>query len=74
MVMSFKRFKKGDKVEILSNLPPEYTMTRTKPYLGTVTNVDGSYITVKPKYQRWEGEWYPNELKLMHGNNKKVRS
>lgn len=57
------RFKKGDKVEIVGNIP--FTLKDKRPILGTVTSVDGAYIYVKPRYQRWEGEWYANELRLI---------
>jgi hypothetical protein len=54
-------FKKGDRVEIVGNIPFALK-DKPRPLLGTVTNVDGFYILVKPLYQRWEGEWYANEL------------
>jgi len=57
-----KSFKKGDKVEIIGNIP-FMLKDKPKPLLGRVTNVDGYYICVKPLWQRWEGEWYSNELK-----------
>ena len=57
------RFKKGDRVEMLSNLSKEITKN-DPPYIGTVISVDGSYILVRPRYKRWFQEFYPNELKL----------
>jgi hypothetical protein len=54
--------KVGDKVEIIGNIP--YPLqNKERPLLGRVTAVDGLYILVKPKYQRWESEFYPGELK-----------
>ena len=59
-----RTFKKGDKIEILSNLPVELK-NKPKPILGRVVSVDGYYIYVKPKYQRFEMECYSGELKLI---------
>lgn len=48
-------FKKGDRVEIVGNIP--FTLKdKPRPLLGRVTHVDGGYIYVKPLWQRWEGE------------------
>jgi hypothetical protein len=55
-------FKKGDKVEIVGNIPFALK-DKPRPLLGRVTHVDGYYIYVKPLWQRWEGEWYKNELR-----------
>lgn len=55
-------FKVGDKVEIVGNLGKEFD-DKPRPILGTVTHVDGFYVHVRPRYQRWEGEWYANELR-----------
>lgn len=57
--------RKGDKVEIVGNTITFIKQGKTPPFLGTVVSVDGKYVIVKPKYQRWEGEWYRNELKLI---------
>lgn len=57
-----REFKKGDKVEIIGNIP-FVLKDKPLPLLGKVTHVDGFYISVKPLYQRWEGEWYYNELR-----------
>ena len=56
--------KKGSKVEIIGNIPHPLKDT-PRPLLGIVTNIDGYYITVRPKYKRWVGEFYENELKLI---------
>lgn len=55
-------FKKNDIVEIVANIPFKLK-NKPKPIIGKVTHVDGYYITVKPKYQRFSIESYPNELK-----------
>jgi hypothetical protein len=60
-----KPFKRGDKVEIIGNIPFQLR-NDPRPILGTVTSVDGAYILVKPKYKRHEAEFYPNELKHYH--------
>lgn len=59
-----KKLKAGVKVEIIGNIP-FYLKDKPKPLLGTITNVNGAYILVKPKYQRWEAEFYPSELKII---------
>jgi len=57
-----KGFKKGDRVEIIGNIPFQLK-DKQKPLLGTVTNVDGFYVLVRPKYARYEAEFYPGEIK-----------
>jgi hypothetical protein len=56
--------KKGNKVEIIGNIPFQLK-NKPKPLVGKITKVDGEYILVKPKYQRYECEFYRNELKLI---------
>ncbi len=62
------RIKKGDTVEIIGNIPFKLK-NKSRPLLGKVTHVDGSYIDVRPKYQRFICEFYPSELKI--SENKK---
>ena len=57
------KLKKGSQVEIIGNIPFPLKY-KPRPLLGRVTNVNGAYIIVKPRYQRWEAEFYPGELKL----------
>ena len=57
-------FKTGDKVEIIGNIPFQLKNKR-KPLLGRVTNINGAYILVKPKYQRYECEFYICELRYV---------
>jgi len=61
--------KIGDPVEIIpynACLQPQPN-TGFKSYYqyGRVTQIDGSCIMVKPKWQRWEAECYREELRLM---------
>ena len=56
---------KGDKVEIVGNTIVFIKEGKLPPFLGRIISVDGGYIMVKPKYQRWVGQWYVNELKLI---------
>ena len=63
------KLKVGSKVEIIGNIPFQLKKN-PKPRLGTVTAIDGSYILVRPKYQRYECEFYPGELRLI--NSKEV--
>lgn len=57
-------YKVGDVVEIVGNIP-FHLKDKPKPLLGTITNIDGGYILVKPKYQRYVGEFYRSELKYV---------
>ena len=57
-----KPFRIGDKVEMVGNIPFSL-IKKPRPLLGRVVNVNGYYIDVKPKYQRWIAEFYPCELK-----------
>ena len=56
--------KKRNKVEIISNIPFPLK-DKPKPLLGTVTNVNGAYIYVRPKYQRFICEFLDCEVKLV---------
>jgi len=59
-----RTFKVGDKVEIIANIPFQLK-DKPKPLLGTITNIDGWYILVRPKFQRYECEFYSSELKYV---------
>ena len=54
----------GDKVEIIGNIPSQLKK-KPRPLLGRITNIDGAYILVKPKQQRYECEFYRCELKYV---------
>lgn len=56
--------KVGDKVEIIGNIPFSLK-DKPRPLLGKIVNIDGAYISVRPKYQRYEAEFYPGELKII---------
>lgn len=56
--------KIGDKVEIIGNIPFQLK-DKPRPLLGRIVGIDGSYILVKPKWQRHNCEFYPNELKIL---------
>ena len=47
----------GDRVKILR---PEYTKDGHE--WGTITNINGAYITIRPYRCKWEMEAYPNEI------------
>ena len=59
-----RALKVGNTVEIIGNIPFELK-DKQKPILGKITNIDGAYILVKPKYQRHECEFYSGELKYV---------
>lgn len=59
------KIKKGNVVEIIGNIPFQLK-DKPRPLLGRVTHVDGDYIDVKPKYQRYVCEFYPCELKIIN--------
>ena len=54
--------KIGDKVKILRK--DIFHLKDVENPTGTVTNVNGSYITVRPRYKRWVIELYPNEVEV----------
>lgn len=62
---NWKPFKVGEKVEIIANVP-FVLKNKPKPLFGTITNIDGAYISVKPKYHKWIAEFYPSELKHLN--------
>jgi hypothetical protein len=54
--------KKGDNVEILRL---DILCNKPRPLFGRITRIDGFYIYVKPKYQRYECELYQNEIRIL---------
>jgi hypothetical protein len=52
--------KVGTRVKIISNIP--HQLKTEDEQMGTVTNIDGSYILVRPRQKSYECEFYPNEL------------
>jgi hypothetical protein len=68
--------KKGDPVEILTTiaeLQPRIEcpilgqgfIKKSYPQYGRVTDIDGGYIYVKPKYRKWVTECYSCELRIL---------
>lgn len=67
--------KIGDKVEILNciaQLQPKIYLDKniglikkTRRQFGTITNINGGYISVRPKNRKWETECYECELKVI---------
>lgn len=55
-------FKIGDPVEIIGNIPYQLK-DKPRPLLGKIIDIDGAYILVRPKYQRYECEFYRGEIK-----------
>lgn len=56
----------GDKVEILRLDIGTALQKKAKPLYGRVMSIDGYYIMVKPRYQRYIIELYPNEIKQLN--------
>jgi len=56
------RYKVGQRVEILMSISG--LKHRKKPVFGFITNIDGSYILVRPTWCSWVVELYPNEIKV----------
>lgn len=56
------RLSVGNTVEIIGNIPFQLK-NKPRPLMGRITKIDGAYILVKPKHQRYECEFYPSELK-----------
>ena len=54
--------KIGDKVKILRK--DIFHLKYVKNPVGTVTEIDGSYIMVRPRYKRWVIELYQNEVEV----------
>jgi hypothetical protein len=56
-------FRVGDRVEIRNYKRAIAWGSRTPQRYGFVTNVNGAYILVRPRWQRHEIERYPEELR-----------
>lgn len=54
-------FKVGDIIEIVGNIPFNLK-DKPKPILGKIISIDGFYVMIKPKYQRYVCECYKNEI------------
>lgn len=53
--------KVNDKVEII-RADIKLLEHRKRPIYGRITNIDGSYILVRPYWCKWEIELYPCEI------------
>lgn len=60
----YGKFKVGDRVEIIGNIPFQLHK-EPPPFLGKITDINGAYIYVRPKYKRYICEFYSCELKLI---------
>lgn len=69
--MPYDKIEIGTKVEIIGNIP-FCLKNAKKPLIGTVTNVNGFYILVKPRYKRFVAEFYRNELKVINNGNENI--
>lgn len=61
--MSDLKYKIGEKIEIISNTINFIKDGKIAPYYGTIREIDGKDIYIKPRYQRWTGHWYMWEIK-----------
>jgi len=55
-------FKVGDRVRILDYLA---SLKHRKNKNGTITNINGGYILVRPMWCKWEVELYRNEIEKL---------
>ena len=60
----YNPLKKGDTVEIIGNIPFQLR-NKPRPILATVKELNGNYVIVRPKKQRYNCELYYNELKFI---------
>ena len=68
------RFEKGDWIEMKDpgNIP--YALKdKPRPIIGKVTKVDGEYVLVRPKYHKWEAEFYHSELLPLKKDLRKLK-
>ena len=56
-------FKVRDKVEIIGNTIWFIKKGKIAPFYGTIREIDGTDIYIKPKYQRCTCHWYVTEIK-----------
>jgi len=55
-------FKVGDRVEIIGYRRLAWGKRKPQKY-GFVTNINGAYHLVRPRWQKHEFEFYPNEIR-----------
>lgn len=56
--------KVGDKIKI-RNKNEVFALKHRKTRNGVITNINGSYILVRPMWCKWEVELYLCEIKLL---------
>lgn len=56
--------KIGSRVRITRKDIPKVIRIRKNP-TGTITHIDGAYISVRPTGEHWEIELYPNEIQVL---------
>ena len=56
------RYEVGDKVKITRKDIFHLKNVKGKNRWGRITDIDGEYIMVKPRYKRWEIELYRCEI------------
>jgi hypothetical protein len=61
--MSYPKYKVGEKIEIIGNTIGFIKDGKIAPFYGTIREIDGKDIYIKPRYQRWIGHWYMWEIK-----------
>jgi hypothetical protein len=58
-----REFRVGDRVEILNYRRAIAWGKRTPQRYGFITNINGAYILVRPRWQKDEMERYPSEIR-----------
>jgi hypothetical protein len=61
--MPYPKYKIGEKIEIIGNTIGFIKDGKIAPFYGTIREIDGKDIYIKPRYQRWTGHWYMWEIK-----------
>ena len=59
---TYTQYEVGDKVQIIRQDIFHLKDVTGKRRWGTITQIDGAYIYVRPRYKRWEIELYDCEI------------
>jgi hypothetical protein len=62
--MKRRSFRVGDRVRIKNHRTMIAWGKRTPQPIGFITNINGAYILVRPRWQKHEIEFYPNEIQF----------
>ena len=62
-IIPYPKYKIGEKIEIMGNTISFIKDGKIAPFYGTIREIDGKDIYIKPRYQRWTGHWYMCEIK-----------